>query len=251
MPARLIVSDVDGCLCPEESEAWDPAPLMRIAALTRAAADGFGPIAPLTLCTGRPQPYVELLMKLLDIRLPAICENGAVVYTLADNRAVYGPGVTPEKLAGLAAVRAFIERQILPQSPDIVRQFGKEAQISLFSRDHDRLLRADEQVRDFVVRQSLPPLVIETSHYYLNISLEGVDKGRALEWLLEREGLGAEEVVGIGDTEGDLPLRRRVGFFACPANARPSIRAVADYISPAPVADGVLDILSRPECQRA
>jgi hypothetical protein len=42
-----------------------------------------------------------------------------------------------------------------------------------------------------------------------------------------------------------------VGFFACPANARPAIKDVADYVSPHPLLQGVLDILDRPEFQRA
>ena len=55
------------------------------------------------------------------------------------------------------------------------------------------------------------------------------------------------ETAGIGDTEGDLPLRENVGFFACPANSQDSVKRVADYVSPYPMLEGVLDILTRPE----
>jgi hypothetical protein len=65
--ARWIISDVDGCLSPEESIPWDLEKLMRLAELTRATSEGQSTLAPMTLCTGRPQPYVEVLMKLLDI----------------------------------------------------------------------------------------------------------------------------------------------------------------------------------------
>ena len=87
MALRLIICDVDGCVGPEESAAWDFERFARLAWAIRSANAGNSPPPPLTLCTGRPQPYVECLMKLLDVRLPAICENGAVFYTLADNRA--------------------------------------------------------------------------------------------------------------------------------------------------------------------
>lgn len=250
MTGRLIISDVDGCLCPEESAAWDLGVFARLAARVRAAHEAGGDLAPLTLCTGRPQPYVEVLMKLLDIRLPAICENGAVVYSLADNAASYGPGVTAQKLAGLHAVRDYIEDHLLPRAPGVVRQYGKEAQLSLYSGTPERLRPLDEAIHLFIEREGLPPLVINTSHYYLNISMEGVDKGGAVAWLLGHLGVARASAVGIGDTEGDLPLRENVGFFACPANARPALREVADYVSPLPTAEGVLDILGRPECRR-
>ncbi|MDK2972355.1 MAG: hypothetical protein PWP23_2110 [Candidatus Sumerlaeota bacterium] len=250
MPAKLLISDVDGCLCPEESAAWDLDVFGRLAHAARDAASSTGAIAPLTLCTGRPQPYVEVLMKVFDIRLPAICENGAVIYSLADNAATFGPGVTARKLAGLHAVRDYIEDHLLPKAPGVVRQYGKEAQLSLYSATPDRLRTLDEAIHLFIEREGLPPLVINASHYYLNISLEGVDKGGAVAWLLGKLGVEKHEAVGIGDTEGDLPLRANVGFFACPANAQASIRNVADYVSPFPTGEGVLDILQRPECAR-
>lgn len=63
-------------------------------------------------------------------------------------------------------------------------------------------------------------------------------------------GLTRDEVAGIGDTEGDLPLRREVSFFACPANATPEVKKVADYVAPHPNIRGVLDILAQPALQR-
>ena len=71
-----------------------------------------------------------------------------------------------------------------------------------------------------------------------------------LQALLQELGVTKEEVAGIGDTEGDLPLRESVGFFACPANATQVIQDVADYVSPHPTVAGVLDILAHPELGR-
>ena len=57
-----------------------------------------------------------------------------MLYTLHNNTAVYGPGVTEEKIHGLRAVRNSSSRaEILPDNPRAVLQFGKEAQISVFS----------------------------------------------------------------------------------------------------------------------
>ncbi|MFW5870063.1 MAG: HAD-IIB family hydrolase [Candidatus Sumerlaeota bacterium] len=245
MPVKLIIADVDGCLSPEESVAWNLEAFADVARELRNAA----PPRRLTLCTGRPQPYVEVLMKLLDIRDPAICENGAVYYTLHDNYARFCPGVTEEKILGLRALRAFIETDILPKHPEAVMQFGKEAQMSIFSRQPDVFAGILEKIEAFLERNGGPDLLINTSHFYLNISLTGVDKGNALKHLLEMLGLEKSQVAGIGDTEGDLPLREQVGFFACPANSREPIKKIADYVSPYPDIRGMVDILQRPEMQ--
>lgn len=247
---KWIIADVDGCLSSEKSVPWDMENFAKLVALARAAADGRGILAPMTLCTGRPQPYVEVLMKMLDVRAPAICENGAVFYTLHDNHARYGPGVTSEKILGLRAVRKYIETDILPQYPEAVLQFGKEAQISIYSEKTEILPRMQEPIAAFARDNGGPALRITASHFYLNISLEGVDKGQSLRALLGELGVAHDDTAGIGDTEGDLPLREAVGFFACPANATAEIKEVADYVSPYPLIEGVLDILKRPEFQR-
>lgn len=251
MAVKWIITDIDGCLTPEESIPWDLYPLWQLARLSRLASNGRGSLAPLALCTGRPQPYAEVLMKLLDIRAPAICENGAVLYSLHDNWARYGPGVTKDKLLGLRAVRTFIETDILPSAPGALLQFGKEAHLSIFSERPEVFAPIQARIEQFVAQKGGPALLITATHFYLNVSLAGVDKGNALRVLLDQLQASRAEAAGIGDTEGDLPLRAAVGFFACPANARPALQAVADYVSPYPTLEGVLDILARPEVQRS
>ncbi len=246
MTKKLIITDLDGCLNPEESIPWDLDSFHEFAHLCRQAADGDGPIPRLTLCTGRPQPYVEALMKILDIRLPAICEGGAVMYSLHDNRAYYGPGVTEEKIIGLRNVRAFIETHILPKYPGLLIQFGKEANLSVFTQQPDVFEEIVPVIERYNYDTGGPKLTIYPSHYYLNISIAGVDKGSALRQLFEHVGVAPEEAVGIGDTEGDLPIRENTAYFACPANARQAIKNVADYVSPYPDIKGLLDILKQP-----
>ncbi len=249
MAVKWIISDIDGCLSPDASVIWNLEDFWEVARRSRAASAGQGTLAPLTICTGRPQPYVEVLMKILDVRVPAICENGAVLYSLHDNWARYGPGVTSEKIRGIQEVRAFVESEILPAHPDCIRQFGKEAQLSIFSERFELFAEMKARIEEAFEGKG-PELHIDASPCYLNISLAGVNKGSTLTALLGELNATKEEVAGIGDSEGDLALRDAVGFFACPANAQDCIKDVADYVSPGEDIKGVLDILDRPEVQR-
>lgn len=240
---KYIISDVDGCLTGEESEPFDLPTLDRIARWARRSAAGGEGLPLLTLCTGRPQPYVEALAKLFAISLPVICENGAVIYTLADNRARFARGATAEKRAGLHRLQEHLVANVLPDFPEAVLQFGKMAHLSIYSTNHDRLLELAPIVEAFVRTTGGPELDVNTSHFYLNVSLKGVSKGAAIEELVEELGAPREELAGIGDTEGDLSIREAVGFFACPSNARPAIKAVADFVATKPKGEGVLEIL--------
>lgn len=251
MATHWIITDIDGCLTPEESVPWDLDGFWEFAHISRAASAGAHPVAPFILCTGRPQPYVECLMKLLDIRSPAICENGAVIYTLHDNHARYGPGVTEEKILALREVRAFIETDLLPQRPECIMQFGKEAQLSVYSEQPQVFPALMEDIAVFNQRQGGPELLINATHFYINISLAGIDKGNAIRAVAAELGLPSSAFTGIGDTVGDLAIQKNVRFFACPANAQEAVLHRADYVAPHPQIRGVLDILQHPEFQRS
>lgn len=250
MSIRLIISDIDGCISPEESRAWDGPLFNRFADMSRAASAGKAAIAPLTLCTGRPQPYVEVLMKVLDIRYPAICEAGAVLYSLHDNCSRFAASIMPEQIHGLHLLRERIVAEVLPDFPGLIYQFGKEAQMSLFCEQPACFPSVAERVRRLAEVIPGLDLVITPSHYYLNIDLADVTKGAAIADLLVDLGLERHEAAGIGDTMGDISIRDAVAFFACPANAVGAIKEVADYVSPYPDISGMLDILERPELRQ-
>jgi 3-deoxy-D-manno-octulosonate 8-phosphate phosphatase KdsC-like HAD superfamily phosphatase len=48
---------------------------------------------------------------------------------------------------------------------------------------------------------------------------------------------------GVGDSPGDIPLLRRVGYSACPGNADPSVKKIVNLIATKDFSDGVLEIL--------
>lgn len=64
--------------------------------------------------------------------------------------------------------------------------------------------------------------------YYSGIA----DKAPAFQSFLQRTHKQALEVCYMGDDLPDLPVLRKVGLAACPADAVPEVISVCDYISP-------------------
>ncbi|MFP4375715.1 MAG: HAD family hydrolase [Spirochaetales bacterium] len=244
MDYKLIVSDVDGCLSPEESVGWNLSHFAEVAARVRGGGRNGAPL-PVTLCTGRPQPYVEVLLKLFDISLPAICENGAVIYDLPSNASRFGPGVTERLIGVIREIRSFVEREILPIYHDVAIQFGKEAQLSIYSGEPEQIPPMADRVRSFAARLGAGLVRVDASHYYLNVSIADVSKGSALALVAKELGATRDRTAVIGDTSGDLPMRDHAAFFGAPANATDEIKAIADYVSPFPDLRGVADILDQ------
>jgi hydroxymethylpyrimidine pyrophosphatase-like HAD family hydrolase len=250
MAVRLILSDIDGCISPEESQAWDWDRFSRFVQLVRDASAGRSLLAPMTLCTGRPQPYAEALMKVLDIRFPSVCESGAILYSLQDNCSHMAPEITRERVRGLQALRNHIVTEIFPDFPGLVYQCGKEAQMSLYCERPECFPEVGRRVAEFAATIPCLDVIITPSHYYINIDLSGVTKGAGIRRLRDDLGIAREEAAGIGDTLGDLSIRDAVGFFACPSNAVDALKQLADYVSPFRDIEGMLDILERPEMRR-
>lgn len=63
------------------------------------------------------------------------------------------------------------------------------------------------------------------------VHLSTLQKAAALEEILARRGLLAEQVAYVGDDLLDLPVLRRVGFAATVPEARDEVKAVAHFIS--------------------
>src|SRR5215831_10472264 len=98
---RLVVVDVDGVLSPGEAAPLDFAVLQRLAEFNdRGRHDPTYPAV--TLCTGRPAPYVEVLMQAIHGRYPAVYENGAGLYIPEPYGFKWHPAITPATQARLA-----------------------------------------------------------------------------------------------------------------------------------------------------
>jgi 3-deoxy-D-manno-octulosonate 8-phosphate phosphatase (KDO 8-P phosphatase) len=57
---------------------------------------------------------------------------------------------------------------------------------------------------------------------------------------LARLGLADDEVAYMGDDVNDVPLLRRVGLSACPADARPEVKEVVHFVARSPGGRGAV-----------
>lgn len=240
---RLVVVDIDGCLTPGEAQPWDFSVLQFVAELNRKARVDPRQFA-VTLCTGRQEPYVEAMMQAIDARLPGIYENGGGLYFPAPYRFVENPAITPAQRASLAELRRVLTHAIVEAG---MGQFqpGKEVSLTLYPA---RTGVTFEQLADIARRAldgkvsgwTIMPLVTS-----VDIVLDGIDKGAGVEWLSRETGIPLAQMAGIGDSPGDLPYLRRIGFSAAPANATDDVKRAVQYVSPFEDGKAVVDILSK------
>jgi hydroxymethylpyrimidine pyrophosphatase-like HAD family hydrolase len=238
-PIRLVLLDVDGVLSAGEAQPLDLALLTSLAEMNRLArADPALPAV--TLCTGRPAPYVEVMLQAIDGHLPAVFENGCGLYLPAGYRFLPHPALAAAGWS-LAAVRERL-RAALVDTGRVFIQPGKEYSLSLFPLEGvtvDDLLPLTTEA----LGSEIESVDLVYSFSCLNVVPRGVDKGAGLAFLCQQAGYAADEVLAVGDSDVDLPLLTAAGYAAAPANANPAIKALAGYVSPHDTTHGVRDIL--------
>jgi len=68
-------------------------------------------------------------------------------------------------------------------------------------------------------------------------------KWSALQWLLGQWGLGAEQVVAVGDDVNDVPMLRAAGLSFAMGNASEEVKAAADFVTASNDEHGVAEAL--------
>jgi hydroxymethylpyrimidine pyrophosphatase-like HAD family hydrolase len=237
-PIRLLVFDIDGVISDGEGQPLDLRLMERLAQMNRAARQNS--LSPaVTLCTGRPGPYVEIMLQAIDGHLPAVYENGAGLYTPQPYRFLPHPAVDNNPTFQAATQR--LEAGLV-QTGRAFFQPGKQFSHSLFAYDP-----ADTPALYGWAVEALGSLAGSVGLVYasscLNVLPAGVDKGKGVEFLAAKTGYALAEMLGVGDSDSDLPFLVLTGYSAAPTNANPAVKQAVQYVSPYPTVEGVRDIL--------
>jgi hypothetical protein len=238
-PLRLIVFDIDGVLTDGEAQPWDLALMSLLADLNRAARhDNSRPAV--TLCSGRPAPYVDAMLQAIGGHLPGVFESGAGLYDPAGYRFLPHPSLGSGSRMRQARQRL---TKALVQPGHATIQPGKEYSLSLFPTEATPL-----DALKPLAEEALGPLAERIDLVYsascLNVMQAGIDKAGGLYFLAEVTGIPLAAMLAVGDSPVDGPMLTVAGYSAAPANASPYIQRLAQFVAPSPAAQGVREILA-------
>lgn len=243
---KLVVSDIDGCLSVDKGIPFDPSAMAALRKHQDRAREGIG--LPITLCSGRGQPYMEAIGQFLGITEPMICEAGSLLFDPRDDSVTINPNITNDHLEAMKELRDKLRRSF--KGRNVRFEVGKEICLSInpfpFPMGSDALENAVEGLLQETIDLAKGGLFhISRSSCSVDVTPSGVDKSSGIAMLSERIGVGPEEMLGVGDSYNDLSFLRSVGVSACPNNAVQPVKDLAKYVSPERHILGVLDIIAR------
>ncbi len=256
---RLVALDVDGTLIPYGDFHAPPAEAVRDA-VQRARDAGAHPV----VATGRSLHSTFPVLDALGLDDGfAVCSNGAVVVDVSTREPV--DVVTFD---ALEPVRYFADQ--IPDAILAVEELGVGFRISgenvNFEFDgqvevvpHDELVQGPvtrlvvrwpegdrDRLRAIAAEMGLPAVDYAIGYTaWLDIMPSGVSKAEGLDKICFRLGVGAPDVLALGDGHNDMEMLRWAGLGVAMGNAPPDVRAVADEVGPHVDDDGVAVVLDR------
>ncbi len=209
-----LVTDYDGTLSSDDRVSEET-----VSALERLRVSGRRAI----LVTGRRLDDLLAICPCAQLFDLVVAENGAIVFDPASReetqlanppskllvQTLQARGVAPLEIGQVLIATNAPHRTVVQ---DVIWELGLEAQV-IGNRGAVMVLPA------------------------------GVNKATGLEHALRKLGLSHHEVVGIGDAENDHSFLERCECAVAVANAAPSIKQIADFVTAAGHGNGVIELI--------
>lgn len=237
---KLFITDLDGCLTrPFHAPSWDL--LSQIRTLNKQSKSNEY-IPPLSICSGRPLPYVEAVAQWLGVDIPVVFES-AGVYLLSTNVPFFAAVFDEEAEQEVQDLKAWLQNKIIPSQEGMVLEFTKRMDAGLVHMDKAVIDDVYPVVAEYV-KEHYPLFEVHKTDVSINVILKENNKKRGIQMLCDRLGMDPAEVAYIGDSSGDIPGLNLVGHPFAPSNAADDVKEAAEVID-LPETEAVLEVYNR------
>lgn len=267
---KMIICDLDGTLLtPDETVSR-----RNQEAFLAAQAKGVA----VAIATGRSQIEAQEAIRAIHCDHYGIFIAGSQVFDLARRQFLYRELLDPQKCLAMVSIAdeypdayfhlyhsnelyssahcrelifdcrftgpyiEFLKESLLtyPSLPEYLRQTGFTGEKLYIYGEGNTIGEIQERISQIDGLEIASPMPNS-----IEITSAGVNKGRAIQQLLRHMKVQAENVMGIGDSENDLPMFANVGFRVAMGNAYSCLKEQADYIAPDYRDDGVADAIEK------
>ncbi len=260
MSFELLVLDLDGVIL-DSGMRIDRALETRF---QRAMARGLR----VTLATGRMPQAARPYWERLEISIPVILYNGALVFDPATGAALYArslplglPWQAYPLYANAPVEPLFFTDDVLyclEKSNAIVSYCEEQALDVVEIADRKTFLQEGSFAKCLfighpdvlqILREEMAPAVgtarlVLSRQNYLELLPAGVSKGEALGFLASHLGIPLERVVAVGDQENDLEMIQVAGLGVAMPQSPPHVRAAAARVAPPTASGGLAALLA-------
>jgi len=229
---RKIAADVEGCVTPGVRSPYNLEGMAEIKTYNKMANEfyekyGEEVFPSLFFVTGRPGSYMEGVIQAVGamgpaFEMPSVVENGAAYWSHNERQIKKFHPLVEDRKEDLKGVSKFVDE--LMGRYKMVKESGKEVCISLNPLE----MRVDGLYKNIVEEFKKENLydIVDVTHSAsaVDITPKGVTKLSGLKHLLCEYDINPKDVLGVGDSKGDVEWLNYVGKAAAPLNATVDLR---------------------------
>ena len=258
---KLIAIDLDGTLLTDDLKV-SPGTVKAIQQAVEA-----GTIV--TIATGRMFASAKRFAKQLEINVPLITYQGAIIMDVNEREVVYERLISPDIAQKLVEISAAKNVHLQVYQDDLL--YGaveNEALVSyaegvnvpytvepdlhkLAEKGFTKALFIDSPENLDVLQEELKVLFGNRAHiakskpHFLEVTHPEANKGLALLHLAKTLGIDQSEIIGIGDNHNDRELITTAGLGVAMGNAVQEMKDIADYVSLTNNEEGVKHVIEK------
>jgi HAD superfamily hydrolase (TIGR01484 family) len=198
-----------------------------------------------SIASGRPPGEVMVFAHQLGLTSPQICDGGATILDPLSQQTLWRSNPLPlERAQKILVTLDLLKATFIATYPDgsITHMaqgtnwnFSRISALDLSEHLANELLARFTRPDLEVVKMFLPT----TGLWGVNFAPNGVNKGVAAVKVAQLLGIKPSQLVAAGDSYNDIPLLEICGLSIAMGNAPEELKAIADYIAPSVVEDGL------------
>jgi len=234
---KLFVLDLDGCVSmPFELPDWSA--LFEIMHLNKKSSSEEY-IPSITICSGRPLPYVEAIGQYLGVRHPLVFESGGGMYNPLTNKLSWNPVFDDGLFSEIKKIKEYVTSAVIPSHPGTILEFTKKTDVGIINQNEETVNRIFNELKSFVA-DAHHRFEVHKTEISVNCIVGDANKGSGLKWLSETTEIPLNNIAYIGDSSGDVPALQLCGYPFSPSNAVKAVKKISTAMSK-PATAGVLE----------
>jgi Cof subfamily protein (haloacid dehalogenase superfamily) len=223
----------------------------------------------ITIATGRSFAAALPYARQLELDVPIITYNGALIRSALSGETFYHQPVDEESAAEILAmcrehkwyVQVYIDDLLYIKEPNEKSAYYEQScgiqaipvgeRLFSMSGAPTKMLIVEEpnklaEIKPLLQDRFKDSVRLTTSHpRFLEINQHGVHKGAALSFLAKRFTIERHETMAIGDSLNDLDMIKAAGFGVAMGNAADSVKQAAQAVTGHHDAEGVAEAIEK------
>lgn len=243
----IILSDMDGTLLNSDK---------KINETDRKAIDKFISMGgKFTVATGRTIQTFARYQRMLDLQMPVIMYNGAMIYDYSAEKVLYSQSLPDISRKITAEVMNFIDEcggEVLRTDGTYVFSNNEYEQLHtnlcgiepeymeideipdgdwlkvLFALAPERVALLEDKISRLGYYEYAD--FVRSADIFLEMLPKGISKGSALDEYRKLDGMADFTFVAVGDFDNDIEMITNADIGVCPANAEKSVKSISDIV---------------------